>query len=181
MNHMDNDDLLGIQQSQQKRNNIVNSLGMPHFNGLQSKCSQIFCKTFSSNRFCIPSAEYNSSADYFHSPPANERFSQILHQHMQQNHQQQPHQHQSRQQPNNLPGDSFSHVYAGNMSKFFDFHKNQQQQLQQTQQQQFLLNGHSSGSQHSAGNDHMNMASLLDNNRLGSQFLDHSNGKCCMI
>lgn len=41
INHMDNDDLLGIQQSQQKRNNIVNSLGMPHFNGLQSKFSQL--------------------------------------------------------------------------------------------------------------------------------------------
>lgn len=99
---------------------------------------------------------------------------------MQQNHQQPQHQHQQRQQPNNLPGDSFSHVYAGNMSKFFDFHKNQQQQMQQTQQQQFLLNGHSGGQQqpqHPTGNDHMNMASLLENNRLGSQFLDHSNGK----
>lgn len=109
-----------------------------------------------------------------------------MYQQLQQSQQQQIH---PRQQQNNLqsqqsPGDSFSHVYAGNMSKFFDFHKNQQQQQQQNQQQQFLLNGHTNSigsgpqqqQQHNVGgNDHMNMASLLENNRLNSQFLEHSN------
>lgn len=60
--------------------------------------------------------------------------------------------------------------YTGNMSKFFDFHKNQQQQQQQ-QNNQFLLNGHQSLA------EQINMANLLDNNRLNSNFVDHQSGK----
>lgn len=99
--------------------------------------------------------------------------------------QQQFNQHHPRhQQQNASAADSFSHVYAGNMSKFFDFHKNQQQQQQQTQQQQFMQNASGNGGQTQPPPhpDAMSMASLLDNSRMNSQFIDHtSNGKLIVI
>lgn len=90
------------------------------------------------------------------------------------------HNHPRHQQQNASAADSFSHVYAGNMSKFFDFHKNQQQQQQQTQQQQFLQNANVLGgqSQQTPHPDPLSMSSLLENSRMNSQFLDHTaNGR----
>uniref|UniRef100_A0A1L8DI73 CCR4-NOT transcription complex subunit 4 n=1 Tax=Nyssomyia neivai TaxID=330878 RepID=A0A1L8DI73_9DIPT len=97
--------------------------------------------------------DFNS--DYFHCP--NEITRQLLQQ-----------QQQSRTQHNNLHsgGDNMNHMYTGNMSKFFDFHKNQQSQQQQ---QQFMMNGHS---QNGPSVDQLNIANLMENNRLNSQFLE---------
>lgn len=115
-------------------------------------------------------ADYTTT-DYFpNTSETTSRFSQNL------QHQQLPQttQHHSSRISSNGVNSVDNSLYAGNMSKFFDFHKNQQQQ--QTQQQQFLLNGHSNGI-HNAG-DHLNMGNGSENNRLGSQFIDHtSNGK----
>lgn len=106
-------------------------------------------------------------SDYFHN--TNELNSRLL----SQQHQQQAHQRLQQQQQQQHS--ELSHIYAGNMSKFFDFHKNQQQQAAQQQNPPFLHNGHSSLS---AAADPMNIANLLENSRLNSHFLDqHSNGK----
>lgn len=117
-------------------------------------------------------------SDYFHN--TNELNSRLLSQQQQQAHQRL--QQQQQQQHTDM-----SHIYAGNMSKFFDFHKNQQQQLQQQSQppppppaaaagppQPFLHNGHSA----LGGADPMNnIANLLENSRLNSHFLEqHTNG-----
>ncbi|XP_055908926.1 protein kinase 4 isoform X3 [Eupeodes corollae] len=74
---------------------------------------------------------------------------------------------QERQQTDHLLSNN---LFGTNMSRFFDFHKNQQQQQQL---HQFVVNGHGNNSQI---NDHARMASLLENNRINSQFLDHTNG-----
>ncbi|GAB0095266.1 myb-like protein I [Sergentomyia squamirostris] len=97
--------------------------------------------------------DFNS--DYFHC--SNELNRQLMPQ-------------QPRTQHNNLHGgsdNSLNHMYTGNnMSKFFDFHKNQQNQ----QQQQFMMNGHSTNG---SSVDQHNMANLMENNRLqNSQFVD---------
>ncbi|XP_059618238.1 uncharacterized protein DDB_G0283357 [Phlebotomus argentipes] len=94
------------------------------------------------------------NADYFHCP--NEINRQLL---------QQQHQ-QSRTQHNNLHSGSenMNHMYTGNMSKFFDFHKNQQ-----NQQQQFMMNGHSTNG---PSVDQLNMANLMETNKLNPQFLE---------
>lgn len=57
------------------------------------------------------SADYN--ADYFHNHNDFNRLSQAAIQ-------------QQHQRHNNMHSD-VNHIYAGNMSKFFDFHKNQSQ------------------------------------------------------
>ncbi|XP_055539351.1 uncharacterized protein DDB_G0283357 isoform X2 [Wyeomyia smithii] len=105
-------------------------------------------------------------ADYFHN--TNELNSRLL--------SQQQYAHQRLQQQQQPQHTDMNHIYAGNMSKFFDFHKNQQQQAAQHQQQQnqpFLLNGHSS----LTAPDPMNIAGILENSRLSSHFLEqHSNG-----
>lgn len=78
--------------------------------------------------------------------------------------QQQQNQNHSRQQPNGIhSSDNLNHIYPGNMTKFFDFHKVQQQQQQNQQQNQYFNN--------SSRSDHMN---LMENHRLNSQFLDHT-------
>ena len=79
---------------------------------------------------------------------------------------------QPHQARHNIPHGDLGHVYAGNMSKFFDFHKNQQQNQQQQSQQQFMMNGHSN-----ALNEHeLNMSNMMDN-RVNSNFGDHSSGE----
>lgn len=107
------------------------------------------------------------TGDFFHNNSDSNRFSQIIHQQLQQQQQQPPAAHlPPRLQNNPHSPDNLNQIYTGNMSKFFDFHKNQQQQ----NQHQLLLNV-----QHS--NDHLNMVSnsLLDNNRINSQYLEHTN------
>ncbi|XP_058817978.1 uncharacterized protein DDB_G0283357 isoform X2 [Topomyia yanbarensis] len=108
-------------------------------------------------------------ADYFHN--TNELNSRLLSQ------QQNQHAHQRLQ--HHQQHTDMNHIYAGNMSKFFDFHKNQQQQQQaaqhqqQQQNQQFLLNGHTP----LAVPDPMNIAGLIENSRLSNHFLEqHTNG-----
>lgn len=68
-------------------------------------------------------------------------------------------------------GDGLGHqVYTNNLSKFFDFHKNQQQQQQFAPQQQQLFMS-----------DQMNVSNLIDQSRLmdarrlNSQYLDQQN------
>lgn len=131
-------------QELQKRNLINSGLNVTQFNGFNGDYSE-----------------------YFHN--TNELNNRLL----SQQHQQQAHQRLQQQQQQQQHTD-LSHIYAGNMSKFFDFHKNQQQQAAQQQQNPpFLHNGHSSLS----AADPMNIASLLENSRLNSHFLDqHSNG-----
>ncbi|EAT38689.1 AAEL009437-PA, partial [Aedes aegypti] len=130
-------------QELQKRNLINSGLNVTQFNGFNGDYS-----------------------DYFHN--TNELNSRLL----SQQHQQQAHQRLQQQQQQQQHSE-LSHIYAGNMSKFFDFHKNQQQQAAQQQNPPFLHNGHSSLS----AADPMNIASLLENSRLNSHFLDqHSNG-----
>ncbi|XP_055680361.1 putative uncharacterized protein DDB_G0286901 isoform X2 [Lutzomyia longipalpis] len=123
-------------QEMQKRNSSVNGIRMGQ-----------------------PHQQYNGlhgdfNSDYFHCP--NEINRQLLQQ-----------QQQSRTQHNNLHSgsDNINHMYTGNMSKFFDFHKNQQNQ----QQQQFMMNGHSTNG---PSVDQLNIANLMENNRLNSQFLE---------
>lgn len=70
-----------------------------------------------------------------------------------------------------MPHGDLGHVYAGNMSKFFDFHKNQQQNQQQQSQQQFMMNGHSNPL-----TEQLNMSNMMDNSRVNSNFGDHSSG-----
>ncbi|XP_055712831.1 putative mediator of RNA polymerase II transcription subunit 26 isoform X2 [Phlebotomus papatasi] len=96
--------------------------------------------------------DFNS--DFFHC--SNEINRQLL-----------QHQQHSRTQHNNLHSgnENMNHMYTGNMSKFFDFHKNQQNQ----QQQQYMMNGHSTNG---PSVDQLNMANLVENNRLNSQFME---------
>lgn len=62
--------------------------------------------------------------------------------------------------------------HPNNMSKFFDFHKNQQQQQQS---QQFMMNGHNT--QQNPQTDQLNMANLLDSHhRMNPNFVEQSNG-----
>lgn len=154
------DDLLNYQELQKRHNymNHTNSLGMPHFNGLQSKT--FFCFGLLKNfqfiiSFLIFADDYSN--DYFHNPSESSRFSQMLSQ-------QQQNQNHARQQPNGIH--SSDHIYPANMSKFFDFHKVQQQQQQNQQQNQYFNN--------SSRSDHMNVSNLMENHRLNSQFLDHT-------
>ncbi|XP_055634687.1 uncharacterized protein DDB_G0283357 isoform X2 [Toxorhynchites rutilus septentrionalis] len=142
------EELLRMQELQ-KRNLINSGLNVAQFNGFNGDYS-----------------------DYFHN--TNELNSRLLSQQQQQAHQrlQQQQQQQQQQQHSDL-----NHIYAGNMSKFFDFHKNQQQQAaqqqQQQQNQQLLLNGHST----LPIPDPFNISSLLENSRLNSHFLEqHTNG-----
>ena len=89
-------------------------------------------------------------------------------------------QQQQQQRLNSLHSNGMGHVYPENMSKFFDFHKNQQQQQQQSQQNQFILNGHSSNIVPPSPADPMNIASLLENSRFNTNFIDqqqHTNGE----
>jgi CCR4-NOT transcription complex subunit 4 len=91
-----------------------------------------------------------------------------------------PHPNQAQQQRlNNLHSNGIGHVYPENMSKFFDFHKNQQQQQQQSQQNQYILNGLSTNVV--PPSDPMNIASLLENSRFNTNFMDqHANGGFCI-
>lgn len=99
------------------------------------------------------------SNDYFHNPSDTSRFSQMLQQQQNQNH--------ARPQPNGIhSSDNLNHIYPANMSKFFDFHKVQQQQQQNQQQNQYFNN--------STRSDHMNVTNLMENHRLNSQFTDHA-------
>ena len=89
----------------------------------------------------------------------------------QQHQQQQQQQQRQQQQHNNIHNENLGHnIYAGNMVKFFDFHKNQQQQQQTQQHPHYLLNGHSNGP---AIPDHLN---LLENNRINSHYMEQTNG-----
>lgn len=63
---------------------------------------------------------------------------------------------QYSQRMNHNNGADMNHVHPS-MSKFFDFHKNQQQQ----QQNQFMMNSNPMTEQ-------LNMANLLDSHRMGS-------------
>lgn len=86
-----------------------------------------------------------------------------------------------------------TNLFGTNMSKFFDFHKNQQQVHHQVLhcyatwlcamntymffkfKQHFMVNGQASGnSVNGPSNDHLRLAT---NNRINSQFLDHSSGR----
>lgn len=143
-------------QELQKRNLINTGLSSTQFNGFNGEYS-----------------------DYFHN--TNELNSRLLSQQQQQAHQRLQQQQQQQQQHTDM-----SHIYAGNMSKFFDFHKSQQQAAQQQQQSQppagagpqppFLQhNGHSALG---ATDPMSNIANLLENSRLNSHFLEqHTNGK----
>lgn len=80
------------------------------------------------------------------------------------NNQQQQFSQQQRMSHNNA---DMSHVHPTNMSKFFDFHKQQQQQ------NQFMINSNNPMT------DQLNMANLLDNHhRMNpNNFMDQTNGK----
>lgn len=72
---------------------------------------------------------------------------------------------QQQQRMNHNNGSELNHVHP-NMSKFFDFHKNQQQQ----QQNQFMINSNPL-------TDQLNMANLIDSHRMNgnsSGFIDQS-------
>lgn len=104
--------------------------------------------------------------DFYTSSNETNRFNQLPHHQQSQNLQQQ-----------NMIGGNFNQpsqqqVYANNLSKFFDFHKNQQQQHQQQQfpsQQQFY------------NDQQLNMSSLMDQSRLmdarrlNPQYLEQQN------
>uniref|UniRef100_U5EUH9 CCR4-NOT transcription complex subunit 4 n=1 Tax=Corethrella appendiculata TaxID=1370023 RepID=U5EUH9_9DIPT len=130
-------------QELQKRNNLINA-------------------GISLPQFNGFNGDYNS--EYFHNAnDINSRLSQTA---LLQNQQQQ------QLRLNNIHTD-LNHIYSNNMSKFFDFHKNQQQQQNTQPQPPFMMNGHTN--QPSA--DQINMANILESNRLNSHYLDqHTNG-----
>lgn len=71
---------------------------------------------------------------------------------------------QQQQQQRINHGTDMNHVHPS-MSKFFDFHKNQQQQ----QQNQFMMNS-------TPLSDQLNMANLLEgHHRMNPNFVDQSN------
>ncbi|XP_055853582.1 putative uncharacterized protein DDB_G0271606 isoform X2 [Episyrphus balteatus] len=137
------EEFLRIQEMQKR--NLLNNIGLSQMNGPH---------------------DFPSISNNFHSGTDLSRLSHtalIQHQTQQLLQQQQ----QDRQQNDHLLSNN---LFGTNMSRFFDFHKNQQQQQQL---HQFVVNGHGNNGQL---NDHARMASLLENNRINSQFLDHTNG-----
>ncbi|XP_055908925.1 putative uncharacterized protein DDB_G0271606 isoform X2 [Eupeodes corollae] len=138
------EEFLRIQEMQKR--NLLNNIGLSQMNGPH---------------------DFPSISNNLHSATDLSRLSQsALIQHQTQQLLQQQLQ-QERQQTDHLLSNN---LFGTNMSRFFDFHKNQQQQQQL---HQFVVNGHGNNSQI---NDHARMASLLENNRINSQFLDHTNG-----
>lgn len=128
-------------QELQKRNGL-NNIGLSQMNGVHNDFGSI-----SSNAF------ENSDVN---------RLSQVTFLQQQQILQQ-----QQLHQPNHSEHILGNNLFGTNMSKFFDFHKNQQQQQIQ---QQFMLNGGSIGNANNAPfNDHLRLNSLLENNRINSQ------------
>lgn len=76
----------------------------------------------------------------------------------------------SQQQRMNHNNSDMNHVHPS-MSKFFDFHKQQQNQ----QQNQFMVNSNPMAEQH-------NMANLENHHRMNpTSFMDQSNGKTWLI
>lgn len=132
------DEMLRVQELHKQRN-LVNSLnGMPSQQHLQL------------NNF--NGMDYTNSTDYLHNLSDLNRLSQLQQQ------QQRLHNSIHSVQEN-------GHIFPGNMSKFFDFHKNQQNQI--------IHNGLSNSPQQQIS-DQLNMANLLENSRLNSHYFDQS-------
>lgn len=121
--------------------------------------------------FFIALFSEDNGLDFFGSGSEQNRFNQLS---QTQNLHNQRTQQQSLQNGLHPTDNGLGHqVYANNLSKFFDFHKNQQQQQQQQQfapqQQQLFMS------------DQMNVSNLMDQSRLmdarrlNSQYLDQQN------
>lgn len=109
--HHQQEELFRVQELQKQRNNLVNNLnGMPPTQHLQQQ------------HMYSNGIDHKNNIDYMNGMSEFNRLTQAALLQKQQQQQQQQRLHNNMLQEN-------GHIYPGNMSKFFDFHKNQQNQV----------------------------------------------------